>query len=207
MTPHRTRSKMAKNNRGLYLIINAFYTSSIRPRGLGSVMTRFITTLMLASVCVTAYAASPADKSQAPAVQTVTQSNAPALGNPFLPKPLGGSAMPSAAGPTAPLKKKVPLIDQERAFVRLAFLDYGTKVGTVDGKTIFKLQNHYLFVHTTPEVSVLNLPHSVMQEAQLPPPIPSQALGANARSTSSGAPRVVSAFSAPKNNKRPVRNR
>ena len=207
MNPYRTRSKMAKNNHGLYLIINAFYTSSNRPRGLGSVMTRFITTLILASVCATAHAALPPVKSQLPAAQTIAQNNAPALGNPFLPKPLEGLTMASATGPTAPVKKKVPIIDQERAFVRLAFLDYGTKVGTVDGKTIFKLQNHYLFVHTTPEVSVLNLPRSVMQEAQLPPPIPSQVLGANARSTPSGAPRADSAFSAPKSNKRPVRNR
>ena len=170
-------------------------------------MTRFITTLMLASLCTIAYAAPPLAKSQTPAAQTITQNNVPALGNPFLPKPLEGSAITSATEPAAPVKKKVPLIDQERAFVRLAFLDYGTKVGTVDGKTIFKLQNHYLFVHTTPEVSVLNLPRSVMQEAQLPPPIPGRALSEDARPTPSEVPRAVSAFSAPKNNKKPARNR
>ena len=167
-------------------IINASYTNLTTARGLGSGMSRYIITAALICLCSVAAASQPIvhPTLQPPAALPPTSgsANASMLDNPFLPKPDRAGSSGSPAPSSASAEHTLPPLDLEKAFVLRAFMEYGTKVGTINGKTVFRLKNHYLFVKTNSLVQELNIPRSILQEQELPPPIPSAArVGGTAR--------------------------
>lgn len=140
-------------------------------------MRKVFIALTLTSLCSIAGAAvMPVHKKAhapvAPSTPTPGLPSAP-MSNPFLPL-TQAPKVTSKAVLGVPVKKTLSPIDQEKEFVAAAFLEYGTKVGSINGKTIYRLKNHYLFLKTTPTIKLLNMPLSMLQQQTLPPPIPTE---------------------------------